>query len=136
MPKLHLRDALPWFVPGLVLVVGAFVAAIVAPESDDERAPSWLLAAFFWGVVLPGALLAVKGILVVLRDLTRPQALKLAGLTVVTGIAAVILHNVVSALFNVEEGFFFILALFVAPPVFVAALVRVALPGQAATRAP
>ncbi len=35
------------------------------------------------------------------------------------------------ALLDVEEGFFFILALFVAPPIFVAALIRAALPAKA-----
>ena len=105
--------------------------AIVAPGDDDDEAPHCLLAAIAWGVILPGVLLTMKGILVVLRDFTSSQALKLAGLALVTGVAAVILHNVVSALLDVEEGFFFILALFVAPPIFVAALIRAALPAKA-----
>jgi hypothetical protein len=132
--RLHVRESLPWLGAGLAIVAALVAFAILAP--GDGEAPSWLLATIFWVAVVPGAVLVVKGVLVILRDLRARQALLLAALAVAVLIAAVVLHNVIAALTGAEEPFFFLLALVVAPVVLVAALIRAIHPGGGSPTAP
>ncbi|HEX6031915.1 MAG TPA: hypothetical protein VFY90_10830 [Tepidiformaceae bacterium] len=128
--KLHVRDSFPWLAAGvgLILLTIAIMVVIAVLVEDAEESLAFPIAAWV-GFVLGGAVI-LKALLVVIEELGSRQALALAGLTLVGGVLAVVLHNLIYGLFGVEEGVFFILAIFVAPPVLVAALIRAVHPGH------
>lgn len=128
--KLHFRESLPWFGAAAAWIgaaIGALVALAAFTSIDEDVTGDLGLVA--WLAIAPGLALALKAILVILRDLNSRQALLLAGLSVAAFVLAAVLHNVVSALFGIEEAVFFTFATFVAPAVLIAALIRAARPG-------
>lgn len=129
-PRRRLPRSLLWIAGGAAIVVVFLAVSILAPEDSDDRAPTWLLALVFWVASAVGAFFVVKGLLMVMRKFDRRRSLMLAAGMFLAMVAAIILHNVISALFDVEEGVLFIFALFVAPALIVAALVRAAFPGK------
>lgn len=126
MPSLRIRDSVPW-IGGGIAIAFAVIAILTATSGDEDSA--WL-AAGWWAGALAGFALVLRGALILSREVTRRQAAFVAGLAVLLLILAVLLHNAIYALFDFEEGVFFIIALFVAPVVLVAALLRVIWPGH------
>lgn len=112
------------------MVVALFGLAMLM-AGGPENSVSGFLALMFWIFIAPAAALIVKGLLVAVQEISSTQALLLAILSVAGAVVAVILHNLVSAIVGFEEGFFFMLALFGAPLLLVASLIRAFRPGNA-----
>lgn len=128
MPNLRVRDSLPWLGSGVVVVLAFFGLAMATAGSPDESVGGFT-AVLLWTVIVPAALLIVKGMLVFTEEMDSRQALVLAVLAIPLAVVAVILHNLVSAVAGFEEGFFFMVALFGAPLLFIAGVIRAFRPG-------
>ena len=129
-PRRRLPRSFIWIAGGAAIVVVLLALSILAPEDSNDRAPAWLIALVFWVASAVGGFFVVKGLLMVMRKLDRRRSLMLAAGMFLAMVAAIILHAVIYALFDVEEGVFFIFALFVAPVLIVAALIRAVFPGK------
>jgi hypothetical protein len=124
--------AILWAAAGLGLIAVTLIAGTVL-FGDTGEPEGWSLAALvagFWLVVLAGGILVVRGSLYLLRGLGRRGAVQLAIIAFLAIPLAVVIHNVIYAITGQEEGFFFILALFVLPVVLVAAVVRIIWPAH------
>lgn len=128
MTTLHFRESLPWLGAGVGVVVALFGLAMAIAGGTGESIGG-LAAVIFWILIVPGAYLIVKGLLVLTEGMSSIGTVVLAVLAIVIAVIAVILHNIVSAVVGFEEGFFFMIALFGAPLLLVAAIIRAFRPG-------
>lgn len=123
MPKLLVRESLPWLGLGIGVIVAVFgVAAAIAGGRGDSV--GGLAAVLLWIPIALAALVIVKGMLVIMGELGSREALVAAALSIPIALVAVVLHNVVAVVTGFEEGFFFMVALVGAPLLLIAGIIR------------
>ncbi|MFN0093711.1 MAG: hypothetical protein ACKVVT_02905 [Dehalococcoidia bacterium] len=134
-PPLHVRRAAPWVAIGAVLIGVFVVLPMLVDPGEGSRAEQWL-GLMLWLVFIPGLFAVGRGLLTLISEFDTRHAVRLAALAFGGMVVSVLLHNLVSGLFDVEEGVFFALALFVFPPLLVAAGIRAFRPRSAPATAP
>lgn len=115
-----------WIIVGLLLGVGMLALSIGGSgnEDDPKGARLALLVFVFYVGFSAAGILVVRGVLLFMQPLSRQRALMVVAATVPAIILAAVLHNVLYALTEQEEPFFFLFALFVGPVILIAAIIR------------
>jgi len=105
-----------------LLAVGGVLVVVSDPVVASLDLPSPVMLAG----ILPGYALTVWGLVVGTRSLpwARPGRLALGAIGLF--VVGVLGHNIVSGLFDIEEAVFFLLGVWIAPALLIAALVRMA----------
>jgi len=110
----------PWVAVAVVVaVLGGATALALTGAVDDQAVPLGALT-----VVVVAAVAVAT--LAVTRQSRWGGPFRLLPLSVAIFAGGVVLHNVISGLLGIEEAIFFLVALWVAPGVFVAGLIRLA----------
>lgn len=107
------------------------VALILYARGDQELADLIGILGFVLGLVC-----GVAAFVLLLLPLPRRRCLLMAGGAIGLFLLAVLLHNVIYGLFEVEEPVFFTLALVISPALFLGALIAAFLPRELAAEPP
>ena len=115
-----------WILAGLLLGIGMLALSITGGGNDDDPKGAVLavLVVFFYLGFSTAGFMVVRGILMFMQRLSTRGAMKLVGATVLAIVLAIVLHNLLYALTDEEEPFFFLFALFVGPVILIAAIIR------------
>jgi len=119
-----------WLLAGTAVLVAGLVVSILGGDEDAKGAKLAVAVTVFYVVFVLGAALSVRGVLIFVERFSTGGAIRLALVAFAAIILAILLHNLVYALFEVEEPFFFILALWAGPVALVAAIIRAFRPAR------
>lgn len=106
-----------------IIAIGGLLFAIGAPD--------WLVGSVQILGWLGGAVLIVWAAVILMRPLPPSRCAMIAVLAIPVFILAVLLHNLVSAIFGGEEPVFFLIALVVAPAMLIGGIIAGLLPRRA-----
>jgi hypothetical protein len=117
------RRGLKFWGAGTLVLVAAVGSSILLPTDLSGAALAGAVAVFYGGFCVAVSL-CVRGSLIFLGRAGTETALIVAMATFGAVVLSALLHNVVSAVSGGEEPLFFLLALWVGPCVFIAAIIR------------